>query len=175
MAVIYLRWLNSPQLWQLYGSGKGNGYESWKRPTVCQQTQLEQRGGGKKEREREWMEMDDAEVESNKEGLWEARGEGDAWSRQRTFLKLLTSMDEWQRIQRDTGNKTGPASQPTNAIRRVFQRRTLSQQKECHNHNDQGSVFRVINNYKHLRDEQNLATCKLRSNNSSIWCAMIMP
>lgn len=37
------------------------------------------------------METDDAEVESNKESLWEARGEEDAWSRERAFLKPLTS------------------------------------------------------------------------------------
>jgi len=37
------------------------------------------------------METYDAEVESNKESLWEARGEEDAWSLERTFLKPLTS------------------------------------------------------------------------------------
>ncbi len=82
------------------------------------------------------------------------RGEEDAWSRERPFLKPLTSSkDQWQTtttgterdggrererikgkeewIQRDTSNKTRPASQHTNAIRRAFQWQTLSQPKEA--------------------------------------------
>ncbi len=51
------------------GRGGGGGGGGWKCPglTACQQTQLEEKGGYLDPKKKKWIEIDDAEVESNKE------------------------------------------------------------------------------------------------------------